>query len=114
MNVFTRSGTNQFHGSAFEFFRNDVLDARNFFSPTKPTLRFNAFGGPVIRNKLFFFVGEGWKKIRRDTQPSRKSLPSTAQLNGNFSNLATQLVFPGTTVSIPGNVIPTSLITPDG
>ena len=118
VNVLTRGGTNGFHGSALEFFRNDVLDARNYFSPTKPRLRFNdfgyAFGGPVKRNKLFFFFGEEWKKIRRDTQPSRKSLPSTAQLNGNFSNLSNQLVFPGATNPIPGNIIPPTSITADG
>ena len=118
VNVLTRGGTNGFHGSALEFFRNDVLDARNYFSPTKPRLRFNdfgyAFGGPIKRNKLFFFFGEEWKKIRRDTQPSRKSLPSTAQLNGNFSNLSNQLVFPGATNPIPGNIIPPTSITADG
>ena len=94
------------------------MNARNFFSPTKPRLRFNDFGyalgGPIRKNKLFFFFGEEWKEIRRDTEPARKSLPSTAQLNGNFSNLTSQLVFPGTTTPIPGNIILPSLITPDG
>jgi hypothetical protein len=118
INVTTRSGSNQFHGGALEFFRNNALDARNFFSPTKPSLRFNDFGwnlgGPIQKNKLFFFVGQEWKKIRRDTQPARKNLPTSNQLSGNLSNLTAQLVFPGTTTPIPGNIIPASEITADG
>src|SRR6267154_1180716 len=63
MNIITKSGTNNFHGSVFEFFRNDALDAKDFFQapglPTSP-LRLNQFGanlsGPIYRNKLFFFV----------------------------------------------------------
>ena len=59
----TRSGSNDFHGSAFEFIRNDKLDAR-FFAPVRPTLRFNnfgySFGGPIIKDKLFFFGGQEW------------------------------------------------------
>jgi hypothetical protein len=65
----TRSGGDGFHGSAFEYLRNDKLDARNFFAPVRPALRFNDFGysvgGPIIKNKLFFFGGQEWKKIRR-------------------------------------------------
>jgi hypothetical protein len=118
VNVTTRSGTNEIHGSAFEFFRNDALDARNFFSPTRPKLRFNDYGwslgGPVIKQKLFFFVGEEWKKIRRDTQPSRKTLPTSAQLSGDLSNVTTTIFYPGTTTPLPGNRLPASLITADG
>jgi hypothetical protein len=73
-NLATKNGTNQFHGAAFEYFRNDVLDARDVFSPAKTELRYNDFGynlgGPIIRNKLFFFIGEdgrdcGSKPLRR-------------------------------------------------
>ena len=57
----TRSGTNTFHGGAFEFFRNGDLNARNFFAPTRDTLKRNQFGGtiggPVKKDKLFFFFG---------------------------------------------------------
>ena len=57
----TRSGSNGFHGDAFEFLRNGDLNARNFFAPTRDTLKRNQFGGtiggPVIKNKLFFFFG---------------------------------------------------------
>ncbi len=117
VNVVTKGGTNLFHGSAFEFLRNDALDARNFFSPSRPKLRYNdfgwSFGGPVIKNRLFFFGGQEWKKIRRDTQPVQRSLPATRQLDGDFSGVAT-LRYPGTADPIPGNVIPASMVTPDG
>jgi len=61
VNVITKSGTNEFHGEAFEFFRNDALDAKNYFYNGTPTpLRLNQFGGnlggPVLRDKLFFFM----------------------------------------------------------
>jgi hypothetical protein len=61
VNVITKSGTNEFHGSAFEFVRNGIFNARNFFAPRRDTLKRNqfggVFGGPIIRNKLFFFGG---------------------------------------------------------
>ena len=62
MNIVTKSGTNPFHGTLFEFFRNDALDAKDYFDRTGPAapLRLNQFGGnlggPIIKNKLFFFV----------------------------------------------------------
>ena len=63
VSIITRSGTNQFHGSAYEFFRNDVFDARNVLqtSGSKPELRQNQFGGsiggPILRDRTFFFRG---------------------------------------------------------
>ncbi len=66
INVITKSGTNEIHGSVFEFLRNDILDAKNFFATTKDKLRLNQFGatagGPVIKDKLFFFGG--WEGVR--------------------------------------------------
>lgn len=89
VNVVTRGGTNRFRGSVFEFIRNDAFDARFFFSPDKPALRYNnfgySFGGPILKDKLFFFGGQEWKYIRRSTNPVRRSLPTTAELNGDFS-----------------------------
>jgi hypothetical protein len=115
-NIVTKNGTNEFHGAAFEFFRNNALDARNFFAPQKTKLRFNDFGydlgGPILKNKLFFFVGEEWKRLRQQATPSRFTVPSNAQLSGNFAGQA-QLFYPGTKTPIPGNNI-SSLITPDG
>ena len=61
INVITKSGTNQFHGDAFEFLRNTDLDSRNFFSPTRATFIQNQFGGtvggPIVRNKDLFLLG---------------------------------------------------------
>jgi hypothetical protein len=116
-NVVTKNGTNQFHGAAFEYLRNDALDARNFFAPNKQPLRFNDFGydfgGPILKNKLFFFVGEEWKRLRQRATPTRVTVPTSAMLNGNFAGQK-QMNFPGTTTPIPGNQIPSSMITPDG
>jgi hypothetical protein len=115
-NIMTKSGTNAFHGGAFEFFRNNDLDARNFFAAQKTALRFNNFGydvgGPIKKDKLFFFVGEEWKRLRQQQNPTRVTVPTTALLNGDFSGQA-QLFFPGTKNPIPNNDI-SSLITTDG
>jgi Carboxypeptidase regulatory-like domain len=89
VNIITRGGGNSYHGSAFEFLRNDKLDARNFFSPVRAKLRFNNFGwnfnGPIKKDKLFFFVGQEYKRIRQDTAPVRRSLPTSAERLGDFS-----------------------------
>ncbi len=66
-NVISKRGTNQFHGSLFENWQNDVLNARNYFSATKPVVRFNqfggSFGGPIRKDKLFFFFTyEGYRQ----------------------------------------------------
>ncbi|MDT7603354.1 MAG: hypothetical protein QOF61_1351, partial [Acidobacteriota bacterium] len=98
VNVVTRSGGNEFHGSAFEYLRNDKLDARNFFAPVRPTLRYNdfgySFGGPIIKNKFFFFGGEEWKKIRRLAAPVVRTVPTLAELNGDFSGRSGTLNVP--------------------
>ena len=64
----TKSGTNELHGTLYEFFRNDQLDAENFFAVTKPPLRWNTYGfavgGPIKRNRTFFFVTPEWGKER--------------------------------------------------
>jgi hypothetical protein len=95
INVVTRSGGNEFHGSVFEFLRNDKLDANNFFNKArtveipKPALRYNnfgwSFGGPIIKDKLFFFGGMEWKKIRRFTASTGRTIPTRAERNGDFS-----------------------------
>ena len=87
-NIATRFGTNQFHGSAFEYHRNSALDARNFFDPaTKPPLKRNQFGfavgGPIVKNRLFFFgTYEGFRERLgiTDTQ----FVPSLAARRGAF------------------------------
>jgi hypothetical protein len=90
VNVSTKSGTNAFHGSLFEFLRNNKLDARNFFDVgSRPPLRLNnfggTFGGPIIRNKLFFYGSyEGLRERRSST--ARGLYPSKAQLAGNLAD----------------------------
>src|SRR5581483_762797 len=72
VNVITKSGTNELHGSLFEFLRSDKLDSRNFFAPTRDILRQNQFGatagGPILRNKLFIFGGWEGVRVRRAVQ----------------------------------------------
>jgi len=122
INVVTRSGSNDFKGSAYEYHRNDNLDGNDFFSNArgvdKARLRYNDFGwslgGPIQRNKLFFFAGEEWKKIRRFTTPALRTLPTRAMRQGDFSALTTPIRDPLTGQPFPGNVIPASRITPDG
>jgi Carboxypeptidase regulatory-like domain len=84
----TRSGTNSLHGSAFEFLRNTVLDAKNFFSPTRLPYIQNQFGGtlggPIIKNKLFFF---GYYEGGRQVQglPAYYQVPTAAERGGDFT-----------------------------
>jgi hypothetical protein len=115
-NLMTKNGTNRIHGGVFEHFRNDALDARNFFSATNTELRFNDFGwdvgGPIKKDKLFFFVGEEWKRLRQQAAPSRTTLPTTDQLAGNFGTRT--IYYPGTKTPFPNGIIPASLITADG
>ena len=82
ISVITKSGGNNFHGSLFEYFRNDKLDARNFFDGRNPSiLRLNQFGGsiggPIMKDKLFFFAGIETLK-QRTTSPFIESTPSAA------------------------------------
>src|SRR5919106_1386616 len=111
VSIVTKSGTNQLHGSAYEFYRGDRFDARNFFAPTKPEYKRNQFGvtggGPVMRNKFFVFGAyEGLRTIQG--QPFLGSVPSQAFLSGNFSALATPIRDPQTGQPFPGNIIPPS------
>src|SRR5215213_7042135 len=93
INASTKSGTNAFHGSLFEFVRNSKMDAKNFFDPVdKPIPPFTrnqygtTFGGPVLANKLFFmFNWEGLREKKSLTQNA--SLPLSAWRTGDFSNL---------------------------
>lgn len=117
-NVVTKNGSDQFHGGAFEYFRNDLLDARNYFSPNKSELRYNDFGydlgGPIKKNKLFFFVGEDWKRLRQASAPVRATVPTTAELQGNFAGTGHTIDEPGTKTPFPNDVIPANLIPADG
>jgi hypothetical protein len=109
VNSTLKSGTNTLHGTAYEFLRNNVLDARNFFDRgSPPPFRQNQFGGnvggPVVKNKVFFFFNyEGFRQSR--PFPWYTRVPTAAHKQGNFSDLATQLVNPFTGAAIPGNII---------
>ncbi|MDQ1472059.1 MAG: hypothetical protein QOJ99_3539 [Bryobacterales bacterium] len=89
VNVVTKSGTNTLHGSAFEFVRNAAFNARNFFSPTLDQLKRNQYGGtlggPVIKDRLFFFGGYQGTKIRNTRGGLTAYVPTAADLNGDFS-----------------------------
>lgn len=121
-NIVTKSGTNQFHGTVFEYVRNNIFDARPFFSSSKTHLVFNDFGygvgGPIIKDRLFFFGGEEWRRLRQQQNPTQRTTPSSAELAGHFAGLIVggkpvQLFYPGTTTPIPNNDI-SSMITTDG
>ncbi len=122
VNITTRSGANQFHGSAFEYHRNEGLDANNYFNNARNVprsdLKYNDFGGalggPVIKDKLFFFAGVEWKQIDRFSTPSLQTLPTTRMRAGDFSQISTVVRDPLTGQPFPGNVIPADRITPDG
>ena len=134
----TKSGTNEFHGTAFWFHRNDALDARNFFDPPReervaqglpelPEFKQNQFGvsigGPIVRDRTFFFFSyEGWRIGKSAT--GRFTVPPLELRNGDFSGLSTVIYDPATTREdpnnpgqfirdpFPGNVIPADRIDP--
>src|SRR5262249_14536501 len=93
----TKAGTNDFHGNLFEFVRNDLLNATNYFARVDPatgkkvhsTLKRNQFGatigGPVIKNKLFFFGGYQGTRLRQNPQDTRTFIPTAAMLAGDWS-----------------------------
>ena len=111
VNIITKSGTNDFRGSLFEFYRNDRFDERNYFSTTKPLLNQNQYGGslggPVKSNKTFFFADfEGFRQKQGVT--NLITVPTMKMRAGDFSELTALIYDPTTTprVQFPGNVIP--------
>jgi outer membrane receptor protein involved in Fe transport len=137
ISMITKSGTNQYHGSLFEFLKNNVLNANDFFAnkagrsiaPYKVNQFGGTFGGPIVRNKLFFFFNyEGYRE--RSTSIETINSPTAAQRTGDFSGLKTtagaliQIYDPNTTRPdpsnpgryirdpFPGNIIPLNRINP--
>jgi len=113
VNVVTKSGTNEFHGDVFEFLRNGALNARNFFAPTQDTLKRNQFGGsvggPIIKDKLFFFGTYQGTRVRSAAQGQIAFVPTANERNGDFSDISTQLTDPSNNnAPYVGNQIPTS------
>jgi hypothetical protein len=122
INVVTRSGTNIFKGSAFEYMRRNAWDENDYFNKlkgvAKPKLTYDnpgfSLGGPISKDKIFFFGGLEWKRIRRLTSPSTRTLPTSLMRGGNFSQLSTAIKDPLTGQAFPGNVIPSNRLTADG
>ena len=116
--VVTRAGTNELHGSAYEFFRNNVLDSRNFFSQSVEPLKQNQFGvtagGPIRKDKLFVFgYYEGFRNRQGITYTS--TVPSVAERNGDFSGLASPLLnYAQGGIQVPGGKVPASSFNPIG
>ena len=107
INLVSRSGTNNFHGTVYEFFRNDALDARNFFATDRPEYRRNqlggSFGGPIRKNKTFFFVN--YEALRqRQGLSGTTNVPTATELQGNLSSFLT-----GQTINLCGAGGPPSL-----
>jgi hypothetical protein len=116
INVVTKSGTNQYHGNAFWFVRNTDLNARNFFSHEQDSLKRNQLGytvgGPILKNKLFAFGGSEKLWLRQAPGDLKTlSIPETER-NGNFSAAGVPIYDPLNGQPFPGNIIPTSRLSP--
>ena len=135
INMVTKSGTNQIHGSVYEYLRNSYADAKDFFSTTVPPLKRNqfggTFGGPVViphlyngRDKTFFFVGTELTRQVLGSTSSSTIVPTALERSGNFSQTVVGgkpiTVAPPSTVTasnpvgtpFPGNIIPQALLDP--
>jgi hypothetical protein len=100
VNVVLHSGTNTFHGSAFEFLRNTIFDARNYFASGKPPFHLNqyggSFGGPIRKDRTFFFADYQGQRLSEGLT-FISTVPTQAEHNGDFSALQTPLYDPYTT-----------------
>jgi hypothetical protein len=116
INIVTRSGANNWHGSAYEYLRNRVLDARNFFDGAdKPAYIRNQFGagagGPILHDRTFFFVNfDGLSSRQGLTRLA--TVPTAEERAGNFAALGRPVIDPFTRQPFPGNVIPRTRISP--
>jgi hypothetical protein len=121
VNLTLKSGTNQFHGTAYDFLRNEKLDARNYFNRSaQPAFKRNDFGfsigGPIVRNKAFLFGG--WEDLKlRESITNNDTIPTAAMRTGDFSALTTTIYDPmtydpatNTRQPFQGNKIPANRI----
>jgi len=113
----SKSGTNQFHGVAYEDFRNNDLDARSFFSPSVAARKYNVFGvevdGPIRKDKTFFmFSDEATRRVDGITRVY--NYPSQQEVHGNFSDQSAAIIDPVTHTPFPGKIIPAARLDPVG
>src|SRR2546428_1147125 len=123
INLITKGGSNQFHGTGFEFLRSDKLNATDFFlnraGQPKAKLKYNNYGfnfsGPIKKNKIFFFWNEEWRREQRGVVLSAK-VPTAAERIGDFSGALTDPLphDPITKLPFPGNKIPSNKLSPAG
>src|ERR1019366_2180380 len=89
LNVITKSGAAAFHGSAYEFLRNNILNAKGFFDPSTPDSKQNqfgsTFGGPIRKNKTFFFFSPDRQRVRQGISSDSVTVPTAAERAGDFS-----------------------------
>lgn len=119
VNIISKSGTNRFHGDAFEFLRNGSLNAKNYFGTTHDSLHRNQFGGtmggPIFRNKLFFFGSYQRTPTSSASSANVTFVPTAAERTGDFSAITKQLYNPFTGAALtnnqiaPGNLDPTAV-----
>jgi hypothetical protein len=139
INLVTKGGGNQFHGTLFEFMRHNKLNANDWFSNQagikRAPLKYHNFGGnfsgPIVKDRVFFFWSEEWRRERRGTGPLRALVPTAQERAGNFSGPLTSglpfdpftcttdaggnRIFSSATCSpFPGNIIPTARLSPAG
>ncbi|MGH9450944.1 MAG: carboxypeptidase regulatory-like domain-containing protein [Terriglobia bacterium] len=116
VNLVIKSGTNQLHGDVFDFLRNDALNARDFFAQSKSPYKSNQFGGaiggPIIKNKLFFF-GDYQQLSQHQGQTYLITVPTPLQRQGILTEGGQQPIYnPATGQLFPGQIIPTVDINP--
>lgn len=106
VNIVTKSGTNEFHGAAFDFLRNGDFNARDFFATSQDTLRRNqfggVFGGRIVPNKLFFFLGYQQTIQNSDASTGISFVPTPDMLRGDFSAITSPQCNGGKTIPLKG------------
>jgi hypothetical protein len=116
VNAATRSGANDFHGSAFEFVRNYTFNAKNFFASTDDGQKRNQYGfslgGPVQKNKTFFFLSWQGTNLRQRPSQNVAVTATAAERNGDFSAVSAKLVDPTTNMPFPNKQVPVTSFDP--
>jgi hypothetical protein len=121
-NQISKGGTNKFHGAGYEYFQNNALNARSFFSSKVANLRYDNFGGsvggPILKNKMFFYFNYD-QTVNRTVNYPFYTFPTADEKNGNFSNPIFPTLYDPNTMNaqgqrtpFPGNTIPANRIDP--